>query len=174
MVLKINKNIIVFFLFEKLISGYFPRNKDGNKWMFRNQFHWQIWKKGNYILKKSFYMIYFVFYHKNRKILINNSEKRIEYLRSDPEEYYIFSDILEFKKLSEIFIIIPFVFKRQYSNKNSNVKYYFYNFDKEWFLKNKQKILSYITCSYSRKSLPEIFQEIEMEKKWMFQNLFYW
>jgi len=44
-----------------------------------------------------------------------------------------------------------------------NMMYFFYEFDEEWFLKNKQKML-HMLYYYSKKSFPEIFQEIEKEK----------
>jgi len=124
-------------------------------------------KEGELYFEEIFlYDIFCFFIIKIEKILINNSEKRIEYLRSDPEEYYIFSDILEFKNSVRFLSSYHLFLKDNIQIKNSNVKYYFYNFDKEWFLKNKRKILLYMGDSFSsKKSFLDIFQEIKMEKK---------
>ena len=131
-------------------------------------------KEGELYFEEIFlYDIFCFFIIKIEKILINNSEKRIEYLRSDPEEYYIFSDILEFKNSVRVLSSYSYhlFLKDNIQIKNSNVKYYFYNFDKEWFLKNKRKILLYMGDSFSsKKSFLDIFQEIESEKIWIFQN----
>ncbi|OQB40002.1 MAG: hypothetical protein BWY04_01475 [candidate division CPR1 bacterium ADurb.Bin160] len=46
-----------------------------------------------------------------------------------------------------------------------NMMYFFYEFDENWFLQNKQIILQYIDIySQTKKPFPNIFQEIESEK----------
>jgi len=112
---------------------------------------------------KKFYMFAII---KIKKIQLKPDQKKlINYSYSFLENYNIFSEITGFNTICNYFSDACDFSKRYIQSKNSTTKYYFYNFDEEWFFKNKEKILSHMTCSYSRKSLPEIFQEIEMEKK---------
>ncbi|OQB39995.1 MAG: hypothetical protein BWY04_01468 [candidate division CPR1 bacterium ADurb.Bin160] len=107
---------------------------------------------------KKFYIITIV------KIQKIQSKQLIAFTCSSLKNYNIFSEITDFDTTHTFSSPKYDFFETHIQMKNSTTKYYYYNFDKEWFLKNKEKIMSYMPCSYSRKPFLEIFQEIEKEK----------
>ena len=90
----------------------------------------------------------------------------ITYTYSSLKNYNIFSEITDFDTTHTFSSPKYDFFETHIQMKNSTTKYYYYNFDEEWFFKNKEKILSNI-ISYHKEKKPflEIFQEIEMEEK---------
>ena len=101
---------------------------------------------------------------KIEKIQLEREPKLITFTYSILENYSVFSEITDFDTVVNYSSDDYDFFETHIQMKNSTTKYYYYNFDKEWFLKNKEKIMSYMPCSYSRKPFLEIFQEIEKEK----------
>ena len=113
-------------------------------------------KEGELYFEEIFlYDIFCFFIIKIEKILINNSEKRIEYLRSDPEEYYIFSDILDFpdEKIEYEIVSPPHrVFHKRhitivysYPERMLRIRKRFFLLDEKFlkkFLKNKNWIIN--------------------------------
>ena len=93
-------------------------------------------------------------------------KKLIIFSYSYLKDYNIFSEITDFDTTMNYSLDICNFLKTYIQSKNSTSIYYFYNFDEEWFLKNKRKILLYyIGNSFSsKKSFLDIFQEIESEK----------
>ncbi|OQB39998.1 MAG: hypothetical protein BWY04_01471 [candidate division CPR1 bacterium ADurb.Bin160] len=90
----------------------------------------------------------------------------IAFTYSSLKNYNIFSEITDFDTIWNNSLDKYDCFDTYIKMKNSTTKYYFYNFDEEWFFKNKEKILSYIISYYQiKKPFLEIFQEIEMEEK---------
>ena len=111
------------------------------------------------------YYFYVIKIKKNK--LEPESEKLLVISYSKLENYNIFSEIIDFNTVWNYSSVKYDFIKMQIIDKSSSEKTFFYEFDKEWFLKNKQKILSYMNSTYyssSKKSLQNIFQEIEMEE----------
>ncbi len=96
--------------------------------------------------------------------------------KSNPEEEQIMISVLEIEDFSLFSNVFDLTKKHIYSSskydffetyikvKHHPIKYYYYEFDEEWFFKNKEKILFYLRNRHLIKTFPEIFQEIESRK----------
>jgi len=119
------------------------------------------------VTKKMTSKYYYIIIVKIEKIQLEREPKLITFTYSILENYSVFSEITDFDTVWNYSSVKYDFIKMQIIDKSSSEKTFFYEFDNEWFLKNKQKILSYMNStylSYSKKSFPEIFQEIEKEK----------
>ncbi|OQB41705.1 MAG: hypothetical protein BWY04_00701 [candidate division CPR1 bacterium ADurb.Bin160] len=108
-----------------------------------------------------------IFVVKIKKIQLKHEdgpEKQIVFSRSSVRNYSIFSEIFGLDYNEEFFSTNCYFQKNYIQSKEFFNIYYFYNFDEEWFFKNKQKILLIVKNTNRKKSFPEIFREIQMEE----------
>jgi len=123
------------------------------------------------------YYFYVIKIKKNK--LEPESEKLLVISYSTLKNYNIFSEIIDFNTVWNYSSVKYDFIKMQIIDKSSSEKTFFYEFDKEWFLKNKQKILSYMNSTYyssSKKSFPRLVHHIEKlnnpsPKKIFFNNI---
>ncbi len=113
---------------------------------------------------KKFYIITIV---KIQKIQSEpDSKKLIVFSYSSLKDYNIFSKIIDFDTVWDHHSDEYNFFEKHIQLKDSNANYYYYKFNKKWFLRNKKKILLYMNCyNQTEKSFPKIFKEIESEEK---------
>jgi len=153
------------FLFKKTIPGDFSRNREGENMNIPTPVKLADLKEGKlYFVEENIYPEKTIHILKIEKTqLESNLKKQIEYSYSLLENYSLFSDITDFNKTFSFHSSFYDFFESHMLRRDLTTSFSFYEFDEEWFLKNKQKML-HMLYYYSKKSFPEIFQEIEKEK----------
>jgi len=121
-------------------------------------------KKGELYFKENILeLLSFISIVKIEKIqltgIYDTEKKKIICSKIMVRNYSVFSNIFKFKWKSGYYSIKCNFFKNYIQFKDCLDKIYFYNFDEEWFLKNKEVLLSQMNFSILDRPFQEVFKK---------------